>query len=100
MHIISMRRLREFWTTHPRAECPLRAWYTQVEQAHWQSLADVKRAFPAVDLVKRLTVFNISGNHFRLIARIEYEQQKVYVRFVLTHAEYDREEWKQDDWYA
>lgn len=100
MHIISMRRLREFWTIHPRAERPLRAWYTQVEQVRWQSFADVKRTFPAADLVKRLTIFNISGNHFRLIARIEYEQQKVYVRFVLTHTEYDQEEWKQDDWYA
>lgn len=94
-----MRRLRDFWTVHPRAERPLRAWYMQVEHVQWQSFADVKRTFPTAAQVKRLTVFNISGNHFRSIVRIEYEQQKVYIRFVLTHTEYDREEWKQDDWY-
>ncbi len=99
MHIISMRRLHEFWEIHPRVERSLRAWYMRVEHAHWQSFADVKQDFPAADQVKRLTVFNISGNHFRLIVRIEYEQQKVYIRFVLTHPEYDREEWKYDDWY-
>lgn len=99
MHIISMRRLREFWEIHPRAERPLRAWSTRVDHAQWRTFADVKRDFSSADRVQRLTVFNISGNQYRLIARIEYEKQKVYIRLVLTHSEYDRGEWKHDDWY-
>lgn len=94
-----MRRLREFWEQYPTAERPLRAWFTQVEQVHWHNFAEVRADFPTADQVHRLTVFNISGNHYRLIVRIEYEKQRVYIRAVLTHAEYDRERWKDDDWY-
>ena len=94
-----MRRLRFFWEKHANSERALRAWFTHVEQARWQNFAEVRRDFPAADQVKRLTVFNIGGNHYRLIARIEYEQQKVFIRAVLTHAEYDQEGWKDDDWY-
>ncbi len=100
MHIISMRRLREFWEVHSMAEAPLRAWFTHVEQATWPNFVAVRRDFPNADLVARLTVFNISGNKFRLIARIEYEKQRVYIRAVLTHPEYDSERWKNDDWYT
>jgi len=99
MHIISLRRLREFWENHPAAERPLRAWYVRVDQAHWQNFAQVKSDFPTADQVKRLTVFNISGNNYRLIARIEYQLQKIYVRTVLTHGEYDDDQWKKDEWY-
>lgn len=94
-----MRRLRTFWEIHPQAERPLRAWFTKVEHATWQSFADLRRDFPAADQVKRLTVFTIAGNRYRLITRVEYEYQKVYIRDVLTHAEYDTEQWKDDDWY-
>lgn len=99
MHIISIRRLREFWERHAQAEAVLRAWYTHVEAAQWQNFAEVRADFPSADQVQRLTVFNIAGNNYRLIARIEYAQQKVYVRAVLTHAEYDREGWKNDLWF-
>ncbi len=94
-----MRRLREFWEKHANAERALRTWFTHVEQAQWRNFAEVRRDFPATDQVRRLTVFNIGGNLYRLIARIEYEQQKVFIRAVLTHAEYDKEEWKDDNWY-
>ena len=99
MHIISMRRLQEFWKEHPGAETVLRAWYTHVTYAHWKHFVDVRSDFPSADQVQRLTVFNIAGNNYRLIARIEFTQQKVYIRAVLTHAEYDREGWKNDPWY-
>ncbi|MFN8490372.1 MAG: type II toxin-antitoxin system HigB family toxin [Caldilineaceae bacterium] len=99
MRIISFQRLREFWENQPNAEGALRAWFTHVQHARWRNFAEVRRDFASADQVKRLTVFNISGNHYRLIARIEYEQQKVFIRAVLTHAEYDREGWKNDDWY-
>lgn len=98
MHIISLRRLREFWEKHNQAEAPLRAWFTHVEFAQWRNFAEVRADFPSADQVQRLTVFNIAGNNYRLIARIEYAQQKIYVRAVLTHAEYDREGWKNDSW--
>lgn len=100
MHIISIRRLREFWERHTQAEAVLRAWYTRVEAAQWQNFAEVRADFPSADQVQRLTVFNIAGNNYRLIARIEYAQQKVYVLAVLTHTEYDREGWKNDPWFS
>lgn len=99
MHIVSMRRLREFWEEHATAKKPLQAWYSHAKQAQWQSFADVKRDFPTADQVKRLTVFNIGGNHYRLVVRIEYPQQRVFIRAILTHAEYDKDKWKDDPWY-
>lgn len=99
MHIISMRRLRTFWTSYASAKQPLRGWYTQVKQAQWANFAEVKQDFPAADQVNRLTIFNIGGNNYRLIVRIEYLQQKVYIRSVLTHAEYDKGKWKNGPWY-
>lgn len=82
------------------AERSLRAWFSRVEQAQWQNFAEVRREFPTADQVKRLTVFNISGNNYRLITCIEFDQQKVFIRNVLTHAEYDEGKWKDDNWYA
>jgi mRNA interferase HigB len=99
MHFITRRRLREFWVEHPSAKRPLMAWYTQTKHAQWQSLVDVREIFPSADQVQRLTVFNIGGNKYHLITRIEYAQQKVYIRSVMTHAEYDKERWKDDPWY-
>jgi mRNA interferase HigB len=94
-----MRLLKEFWERHPDAETPLRAWYQIASQAKWGSLNEVRQTFPSADLVERLTVFNIGGNNFRLITRIEFERQETYIRHVLTHAEYDKEDWKRDPWF-
>lgn len=99
MHIISMRRLREFWARHPQTEIPLRAWHTQVRHARWKHFANVRFDFPSADQVGRLTVFNISGNKYRLIVRIEFEKQRVYIRSVMTHSEYNKNKWKQDEWF-
>ncbi|MCB9148500.1 MAG: type II toxin-antitoxin system HigB family toxin [Caldilineaceae bacterium] len=99
MHIISIRRLREFWQIHPAAQRPLQAWYTQCGKGRWHNLAELRQIFPTADQVRRLTVFNIAGNKYRLIARVEYEQQKIYIRAILTHAEYDKEGWKNDSWF-
>lgn len=100
MHIITKRALQTFWQNHPNAEKPLSAWFTQVKRVHWQNFAELRRDFPAADLVGRFVVFNISGNHYRLITRVEFASQKVYIRHILTHAEYDKGRWKEDDWYA
>lgn len=62
-------------------------------------LAELRQRFPSADLVGRLTVFNIGGNKYRLIVRIEYQRQEVYIRNFFTHAEYDKEGWKNDEWF-
>ena len=100
MHVITRKTLVEFGQKHPPAESPLKVWFMRVRQAQWHNLAELRRDFPAADLVGRLTVFNIGGGNYRLIARVEYQRQRVYVRQVLTHAEYDKGGWKDDQWYA
>jgi mRNA interferase HigB len=99
MHVISLRLLRAFWERHPRSETSLRAWYQVVRHANGSSLGDLQQTYPTADQVERLTVFSIGGNEFRLVARVEYQRQEVYVRAVLTHAEYEREAWKRDPWF-
>jgi len=93
MWVVSLRRLREFWAVQPKAEVPLRGWYTQTSAADWQTFADLRATFPAADLVGNCTVFNVGGNNYRLVARVFYRSHKVYVLRVMTHAEYDREDW-------
>jgi mRNA interferase HigB len=94
MHVISLKKLRTFWEGHPDAESALRSWHRQVEQASWGSFADVRATYRSADQVGKFTVFNIGGNKYRLIAAIHYNRGKVYVRHVLTHAEYDAGAWK------
>jgi mRNA interferase HigB len=93
MWVISLRRLREFWTVHARAEVPLRGWFTLTSAAECETFNDLRTTFPSADLVGNCTVFNIGGNNFRLIARVFFVSHKVYVLRVMTHAEYDRENW-------
>ncbi|MEM7113432.1 MAG: type II toxin-antitoxin system HigB family toxin [Chloroflexota bacterium] len=99
MHIISPKTIREFWDEHPQAESALRSWVVRVHQAKWQNFAELRSDFPSADLVGRLTVFNIGGNNYRLIVRVEFWLQKVFVRHVLMHSEYDKENWKNDPWF-
>lgn len=100
MHIIIRKALQQFWERHPAAESSLRNWFTWVNQAQWNNFAEVRRNYPSADLVRRLIVFNIGGNNYRLVVRTEYKLKRVYVRHVLTHAEYDNEQWKDDEWYT
>ncbi len=100
MRVISLKPLREFWARHADAKEPLRAWYKTVLEAEWKSLQGARATYPHTDGVETeygetLTVFNIGGNKYRLIARIRYEYQLVNVRFVLTHAEYNKGKWKE-----
>ena len=96
MRIISKKKLREFWEEHPRAQAPLEAWYQVAKNAEWESFDDVRQTFNTADQVDRFTVFNIGGNKYRLIAVIHFNRGKLYVRHVLTHAEYDEEKWKDE----
>lgn len=92
MQIIAKRTLRTFWEKHPQAETPLRAWHTTVSRAAWSSPADAKEQFGArIDFIAdNRVIFDIGGNHFRLICRISYEYKAVQIKFVGTHAEYDK----------
>ena len=99
MRVISLKPLRDFWERYPDAEAPLRLWYKTAIYAEWNGLQDVRSDYPHADGVRVsgddiLTVFNIGGNKYRLIARIRYDYQLVNVRCVLTHAEYDEGKWK------
>lgn len=95
MHVITRKRIREFAKTHKEAEGPLSVWYAIVSKTDFRSFAELKRVFSSVDKVGKFTVFDVGGNKFRLIAVIHYNRKKVYIRHVLTHAEYDRGKWKE-----
>lgn len=90
MRIVSKKTLREFWTRHPPAEEPLLAWYREVERADWDTPAKVKAMYRNASIVgDNRVVFNIKGNTYRLVVKINYPYRVVYIRFVGTHAEYD-----------
>ena len=79
---------------HPECAASLNAWYHIMRQTRFRGLVDLRRVLPTADQVGRFTVFNIGGNKARLIAAVHYNRGKVYIRHVLTHAEYDRGQWK------
>lgn len=89
MRIIAKKTLREFWVRHPDAEDPLLAWYREVEKEDWIKPAQVKDKYRSASFVGDRVVFNIKGNDYRLVVKINYPHRVVYVRFVGTHKEYD-----------
>jgi len=99
MHIITRARLAAFWEQHPASKTSLLLWSKLTLTAKWQNLTEVRRVFPTADPVGNLTVFNIGGNKYRLITLVDYTYQKVFIRNVLTYAEYDKNNWKRDNWY-
>jgi mRNA interferase HigB len=91
MRVIAKKTLRDFWERFPDAEEPLLAWFREVEDADWDSPARVKDKYRSASIVGNdRVVFNIRGNTYRLLVRIRYDKRIVYIRFVGTHAEYDR----------
>ena len=94
MHVIAKPILVEFWSKYPAAEKPLQVWYRLMESEVFTDFIHLKTVFSTADYVDGLTVFDIGGNKFRLIASIHYNRRKVYIRDVLTHTEYDRNHWK------
>jgi mRNA interferase HigB len=92
MRIIAKATLREFWLRHAQAGTPLKKWYSMVDAATWHGPEDVKAAFgTAVDFVgDNRIIFDISGNKYRLVVRVSYEYGQVLVKFIGTHAEYDK----------
>ena len=94
MHIITRKRLNEFAAKHPIATAGLAHWFRALKKNNPGNFAELRLLFSHADQVNGLTVFNIAGNKARLIAAIHYNRRKVYIRAVLTHAEYDVGKWK------
>lgn len=91
MRTLALRALREFWEGgHADAEHPLREWFRFAERADWSSFADLRRDYPSADQVGDKVIFNIKGNRYRLIVQVNYAYRIVLVKWVGTHAEYDR----------
>jgi mRNA interferase HigB len=86
--------MRTFWSIHPNAESGLNNWFRVAKRADWTMFADVQATFRSADKVGKFTVFNIGGNKYRLISEINYERGIVFLRHILTHADYSRGAWK------
>jgi mRNA interferase HigB len=99
MHVISYRRLREYVEKHADVRDVLDNWYKVASKATWANLIEVQAVFPKAEAVGNFTVFNIKGNNYRLIVSIDYEQQLIYIKYILTHTEYDRDRWKNDAYF-
>jgi mRNA interferase HigB len=91
MHVISKKILHIFWKAHPDVEAQLNAWYAEAKSAEWKTPDDIKQRYRSADfLPDNRIIFNIKGNDYRLVVKIHYKTGTVYIRFIGTHAEYDR----------
>ncbi len=97
MQVIARRTIRQYCKRHPLARAWLRSWLKVAEKAHWQSLEDVREVYQTADQYERCLIFD-KGNDFRLIVRVAYTNEKrmgrLFIKCLLTHAEYDKDQWK------
>lgn len=93
LHVITRKRLREFAAAHADASAALDTWFRVVSKAQWQSFAELRMTYRSADLVGQFTVFNVKDD-IRIIAVVDFRRSKVFIKHVLTHAEYDRGRWK------
>jgi mRNA interferase HigB len=99
MHVIAYSKIATFIQHHPNSESSLNSWFKLISKTNFSNFNELKLTFPNADTVKdnkgnSLVVFNIHGNNVRLIAAIHYNRNKVFIREILTHAEYDKNKWK------
>ena len=94
MHVISRKTLRQFWEQYPDSERALARWFKIMQQHDSTAFEALRATFSTADKVGDVIVFNIGGNKYRLITAIHFHRRKVYIRYVLTHQEYDRGAWK------
>jgi mRNA interferase HigB len=99
MHLISIRNLRLDSSRYSDTQTVIEEWYKVVKSAAWQNLEEVKQIYRDTEAVGNFTVFNIKGNRYRLIVDINYVNQTIYYKYFLTHAEYDKDSWKNDDYF-
>ena len=91
MRIVTQKRIQEYAQSYSDSDIPLRNWYKKTKESEWTCFADMKQTFGSVDSVGNdRFVFNIKGNDYRLIAIVIFASQKVYIRFIGTHKEYDK----------
>lgn len=91
MRVIAKKTLVTYYTNHPQAKDALEEWYTKTEEATWHNLTDMRQTFNSVDYVgNQHYVFNIKGNDYRLVVVVRFTPQQVLIRFIGTHAEYDK----------
>ena len=91
MRVIAKRTLRDFWKKHADSEQQLTAWYRETEKSEFKNLNELKTEYPSASILKdNRIVFNIKGNRYRLIVKFNFEYQICWIRFVGTHAEYDK----------
>ena len=101
MHIISWSKIRNFIDMRPESLASLRTWFDCIEARSFKDLNNLREVFPSVDRVclksgKERYIFNVGGNRYRVICSIHFNRAKVYIRFILTHSEYDKETWKNE----
>ncbi|WP_210409326.1 type II toxin-antitoxin system HigB family toxin [Leptospira fletcheri] len=95
MHIISWKKISDFVIKHPNSGSSLKSWFKIVQNTDFKNFNELRKVFKSAGQVGKFTVLNIGGNHFRLISAIHYNRKKVFIRYVLTHSEYDKGKWKE-----
>ncbi len=91
MSVIAKKILREFWTKHKDCEQQLKSWFREAEKAAWENPQQIKIEYPSASIInENQYIFNIKGNKYRLIVKINYDYNMVWIRFIGTHAEYDK----------
>jgi mRNA interferase HigB len=91
LRIIAKRTLRDFWQKHPDCEQQLKSWYLESSKSNWISPKDIKIEYPSASFLQNnRVVFNIKGNTYRLIVRVNYSYGIIWIRFIGTHAQYDK----------
>ncbi|MDF9829999.1 type II toxin-antitoxin system HigB family toxin [Parabacteroides sp. PF5-6] len=91
MRVIAKKILREFWEAHADCEQQLKAWFQEAGNAAWKTPAEIKREYPSASILQaNRVVFNIKGNDYRLIIKVNYAYQVIWIRFIGTHGEYDK----------
>ena len=91
MRVIAKKILRDFWEKHADCEQQLKAWFRETEKTQWENINNIKAEYPSASILSsNRIVFNIKGNNYRLIVKINYDYGMVWIRFIGTHAEYDK----------
>jgi len=91
VRIVAKGTLRNFWTKHKDCEEQLKSWYNEVNKTDWDNPNELKNEYPSASILEdNRIVFNIKGNNYRLIVKINYEYKIMRIRFIGTHGEYDK----------
>ncbi len=99
MKLIAISRLRQDANRYPDVKKQVENWYKVVKNAQWNNLEEVKKIYKKAEAVGNFTIFNLKGNHYRLIVGMNYEAQVIYYKYLLTHSEYDQDKWKNDPYF-